>query len=111
MSRIKKGRLFYALEPRGPAQVGALSAVFDKRKWPAIPQPLEEIASINSAVVALKERTQVQSREQGDILSSFVSVQDLINLGVITVDGKLAISALEARIVDIEKRLADAAIP
>lgn len=89
----------------------ALTGLFGKRKWPALPAPDGSSASFNSAILALNERAQVQSREIGDVLSSFVTVQDLITVGVIGANGKLLINELEKRVTDIEKRLADAGIP
>ena len=81
--------------------------IFGKRRWPGLPMPEASIQSLNYAVVALNERARIQGREQGDILDSFTTVQDMINIGVVDATGK----TLEQRVADIEKRLADAGIP
>lgn len=85
----------------------AVNFLFGKRSWSALPAPQNDIDSINNTVVALKERIQVQSRERGSVLSSFTTVEDMINVGVIDPSGK----TLEQRVTDIENRLAAASIP
>lgn len=85
----------------------AVSGLFGKRSWSALPAPQNSVDSINSAVIALKERVQVQSRERGSVLASFTTVEDMINVGVIDASGK----TLEQRVTDIENRLAAAGIP
>lgn len=67
-------------------------ALSGKRRWPAVPQPTQSPASLQQAVIALKLRSEVQSRETGDILDSYVSVRDLIQLGVLTSQGNLKTS-------------------
>jgi hypothetical protein len=69
--------------------------------------PESSIESLNSAVLALNERARVQAREQGDVLDSFTTVQDMINVGVIDASGR----TLEQRVADIERRLEAAGIP
>ena len=69
--------------------------------------PESSIESVNSAVLALNERARVQAREQGDVLASFTTVQDMINVGVIDASGK----TLEQRVAEIERRLEAAGIP
>ena len=84
-----------------------LTSLFQKRSWPALAEPENSVESLNTAVIGIKERMLVQSRERGGVLSSFVTVQDLINIGLLTASGRL----LEQRVSDIEKRLDDAGIP
>lgn len=84
-----------------------LKGLFAKRRWPGLPMPESSIESVNSAVLALNERSRVQSREQGDILSSFTTVQDMITVGVIDASGR----TLAQRVADIERRLEAAGIP
>lgn len=84
-----------------------LGNIFRKRRWAALSYPEEEITSINRAVISIKERMQVQSREAGSLKDSFVTVSDLIRIGVIDASGK----TLASRVADIEKRLEDAGIP
>jgi len=69
--------------------------------------PETSLESLNSAVLALNERARVQAREQGDVLASFTTVQDMINVGVIDASGR----TLEQRVADIERRLEAAGIP
>lgn len=84
-----------------------LRGLFGKRRWPGLPMPQDSLESLNSSVIALNERSRIQGREQGDILDSFTSVQDLVNVGVIDASGR----TLEQRVADIERRLAAAGIP
>lgn len=81
--------------------------LFGKRRWPGLPMPEASIESLNSAVLALNERARVQAREQGDILASFATVQDLITIGVVDAAGR----TLEQRVAEIERRLEAAGIP
>ncbi len=94
-------------KPKATAVGSALSSVFTKRGWPALPQPDRNVVSLDAAVKALRDRVLVQSREAGDVKFSFVMVQDLISVGVLDASGK----TLEQRVADIEKRLAAAGIP
>jgi hypothetical protein len=84
-----------------------LRGIFAKRRWPGLPMPESSVPSINSAVLALNERSRVQGREQGDILASFTTVQYMITIGVVDASGK----TLEQRVADIEARLEAAGIP
>ena len=84
-----------------------LRGLFAKRRWPGLPMPQTSLESLNSSVIALNERSRVQGREQGDVLASFTTVQDMINVGVIDASGK----TLEQRVDDIEARLEAAGIP
>lgn len=86
---------------------GALLRIFPNRGWSAIPEPEEDLVSMDKTVRAMKERTLVQSREAGDVRESFATVSDLIAIGSIDASGK----TLEARVKDIEDRLAAAGIP
>ena len=58
-----------------------------KRKWTAVPSPREDIPSLQNAVLALKDRSAVQSRETGDVLDSFLTVRDLITFGLVDAEG------------------------
>jgi len=89
------------------SSVPILRGIFGKRRWPGIPQPESSVESINSSVLALSERSRVQGREKGDILDSYSTVQDLINIGVVDVSGR----TLEQRVADLERRLRMAGIP
>lgn len=102
MSRVRRAKQIPALLR------DSLGTLFgSKRRWPALPSTDTSNESMNSAIIALRERSFVQSREVGDVLSSFTTVQDMVNIGVLSLDGK----TLEQRVADIEKRLADAGIP
>ena len=59
-----------------------------QRQWAAIPEPYQDLASLYQAVAALKSRSLVQSRETKNISDSFVTVQDLVDLGIIDARGK-----------------------
>ena len=105
---MSKARRFPGIQQQvGTFAVASLTSLFEKRSWPALSQPEGDLGSINTAVIAIKERLLVQSRERGNVLSSFVTVQDLINIGVIDLSGK----TLEQRVADIEARLDAAGIP
>lgn len=54
------------------------------QRYRPVPPITEDMPAIREAVDALRERTEVQSRERGNVEQSFVSVQDLIDLGLIT---------------------------
>lgn len=79
--------------------VTALVRLFTKRKWPAIPEPDENIQSLHRTVSALKARSLVQSRETANVRDSFVTVQDLVDLGVLDETGK----RLATRVDQLEK--------
>jgi hypothetical protein len=98
MSKPQRSKLFPSVRAVSTALRSLLSV---KRSWPAVPLPTESIESLNTSVIALRERSFVQSREAGDLLSSFVTVGDLINLGVVTPDGK----TLERRVEVLEALL------
>ncbi len=86
---------------------GLINLLRSKRIWPALPSSVATLESLNTAIIALRERSFVQSRERGDILSSFTTVQDMVDIKVVTLDGK----TLAERVTAIEKRLDDAGIP
>jgi len=86
---------------------GPLVRIFPNRGWSAIPEPEEDVVSLDKTVRAMKERNIVQSREAGDVRESFATIADLIAIGVIDASGK----TLEQRVKDIEDRLEAAAIP
>ena len=86
---------------------GVLRRVFARRRWPAVPAPTTDPASLQQAVSALKDRAQVQSREAGNVGDSFATIQDLISVGVVSSDGR----TLESRVSAIEARLKAAGIP
>ena len=80
----------------GDALVGGL---LHKTSWPGIPAAVNSNVSALAAVVsALRQRALVQSREVGALGDSFVTVQDLIRLGVIDASGK----TLEQRVLALE---------
>ena len=69
------------------SQVFSIGSVLGKRKYPAIPVVHQSVESLERAVEAIKQRSEIQSRETGSIRDSYVSVQDLINVGIIKSDG------------------------
>ncbi len=83
-----------------PGQI--LHRVLAVRNWPAVPYPTGELESLHLTVLALEERSHVQSRESGDVQASFVTVDDLITLRIIDVDGK---QQMLNRIIDLEERV------
>lgn len=59
------------------------------RKYPSIPAISDDPMSHTVALRAIIEALQVHERRTNDILSSFVRVQDLVDMGLISVvDGK-----------------------
>jgi hypothetical protein len=53
-------------------------------KYPAIPYPVEDLASLRSATAALKEVVEIITQQRGSVANSAVTWQDLVNLGLIT---------------------------
>ena len=64
------------------------ATISGKRRWAAVPAPIRELASLHESVTALKQRTDVQARETGDSLDSFLTVRDLMALGLIDAEGR-----------------------
>jgi hypothetical protein len=60
-----------------------------KRTWPALPADHVGEGELVSAVSALTQRSRIQSGETGSVLDSFVTIGSLVDLGVITPEGKL----------------------
>jgi len=82
----------------------ALKKELGQRRWPSLPRSTDSVTSINDTVAALRSRSLIQGRETKNIMDSFVTIQDLITLGVIDEAGI-------KRIEEIEQRLEDAGIP
>ena len=60
-----------------------------KHKYPAIPTQLAhagDLPALAAILNAIRERVEVFSRDRGDVEDSMVSVQDLIELGLITAE-------------------------
>lgn len=96
------------------ARSPAIAGLFGKRPWSALPAPVNTTESLNNSVIALKERVQVQSREKGNVLASFTTVEDMINVGVIDPSGKTLesrVQALEDEVASILARMAAFGIP
>lgn len=69
-------------------------------RWAAIPEPTTGEEALVKTVQALRIRSQIQSREAGDVLDSFITVQDLLELGVIDERGIKKVEEIEQRIND-----------
>lgn len=54
------------------------------RRYRPIPPITQDEAAVREAVDALRERSEVQARERGPVEQSFATIQDLIDLGLIT---------------------------
>lgn len=54
-----------------------------RQRYRPIPPITQDDAALREAVDAMRERSEVQARERGPTEQSFVSVQDLIDLGLI----------------------------
>jgi hypothetical protein len=71
----------------------SLSAVLPgaagNRFWPALPADHVGEKELPSAISALTQRSRIQSGETGNVLDSFATIRSLVDLGVITPDGKL----------------------
>lgn len=80
--------------------IDALKQVFAVRRWPSIPNAVPEGESLHNALEALRARSYIQSRETSNVMDSFVTVRDLIELGVIDAAGIKKIEELQQRIDD-----------
>jgi hypothetical protein len=69
-------------------KVSGIGQIAGKRRWPAIPSPSGDIASINATTEALKQRAAIQARETKSFANSFVSIQDLVDIGLISSEGR-----------------------
>ena len=78
----------------------ALKQALGTRRWPSIPNAVPNVDSLHNAVEALRARSYIQSRETKNIRDSFVTIQDLIMLGVIDEAGIKKIEEIEQRIDD-----------
>lgn len=78
----------------------ALRQTLGVRRWPSMPRATDNAQSMNAAVEALRARALIQGRETRNIKDSFITVQDLITLGVIDEGGIKKIEELQQRIDD-----------
>lgn len=62
------------------------------RKYPSLPAITREEGNVQQALTALKESLDIGARRTADIPSSFVRVRDLIDLGIIRLDGNIAVA-------------------
>jgi len=53
-------------------------------KYPSVPAPTVDIASLRESCAALKEVVEILTQQRGSTLNSAVTWQDLVNLGLIT---------------------------
>lgn len=53
------------------------------QKYPAIPDPITNVASLREVALALKEGQEIITRQRGDRTLSAVTWQDLLALGLI----------------------------
>lgn len=57
------------------------------RKFPSVPAVKQDVMNHTEVLLALKEAAEIGQRRTGDVLSSYIRVQDLIDLGLITFEG------------------------
>lgn len=57
------------------------------RRFPSIPAVTDDLRNHTQVLMALKEAVEVGKRDTTDITNSYVRVQDLIDLGILTLDG------------------------
>lgn len=72
------------------------------KRWASVEVPTYDPASLNIAIDQLKQRSDVQSRIVGDVRDSFITVQDLISLGIL---GKNGENLYQRRLDDLEARV------
>jgi len=65
------------------------------RAYPAIPTIGDTLESHSRALEAMREGIQIHERRTSDTLESFVRVSELIDLGLISVDGNIIVDASE----------------
>ncbi len=53
-------------------------------RYPSVPSPTLDVASLREAVAALKEVVEILTQQRGLPANSAVTWQDLVNLGIIT---------------------------
>lgn len=53
--------------------------------YPSIPTVTEDLPSVTRAVQALKQTVEIHERRTPDILNSFVRVQELVDMGLISI--------------------------
>jgi hypothetical protein len=59
------------------------------KAYPSIPTVGETLESHSRALEAIREAVQIHERRTKDVLESFVRVQELIDLGLVSVDGNV----------------------
>tara|TARA_R110000772_G_scaffold51809_7_gene118897 strand:+ start:5432 stop:6391 length:960 start_codon:yes stop_codon:yes gene_type:complete len=57
------------------------------RPYPAVGSPTTDVQSLRQVIEALKLRSEIQARERGNILDSYVTLKDLSALGLIDAEG------------------------
>lgn len=58
-----------------------------RRRYPAVPTDIVQassLGSLNRILAALRERVEIYARDRGRVEDSMVTVQDLLDLGVIS---------------------------
>lgn len=55
-----------------------------RKKYPAVPDPGPTIEGVRKSVIALKQGVEVLGRLRGDGMDSAVTLNDLVDLGLIT---------------------------
>jgi hypothetical protein len=56
------------------------------QKYPAIPDPLASMNSVQSTAAALKEGFEILTRQRGSKMLAAVTWEDLVRLGLVTPD-------------------------
>lgn len=57
------------------------------RRFPSIPVVVDDARNHTQVLMAVKEALDIGQRRTGDLFNSFIRVQDLIDLGLITIEG------------------------
>lgn len=57
------------------------------RRFPSIPVVVDTAENHTQVLMAVKEALDIGQRRTGDLMNSFIRVQDLIDLGLITIEG------------------------
>lgn len=57
------------------------------RRFPSIPVVVDDAKNHTQVLMAMKEALDIGQRRTGDLFNSFVRVEDLIDLGLITIEG------------------------
>lgn len=57
------------------------------RRFPSIPVVVDDARNHTQVLMAVKEALDIGQRRTGDLLNSFIRVEDLIDLGLITIEG------------------------